>query len=177
MLSFEEVTSRTFASLQSSCSNSCDMHRVLQQDNERFRKHRLNFALTKQHQNVVVENRHTNSLRVSPVKSQRSCENWSGRKFLFCQHWGIWYCMLFMWAAFQTLLIMFNISVFTKSWFITDTVTFWQFYTNCNSFQSVILFHFWIIHFTFEWFHNHDFQYSNRKHWSQFKNFVKLLVF
>ncbi|XP_013867789.1 telomere repeats-binding bouquet formation protein 1 [Austrofundulus limnaeus] len=77
VLSFEEVTSRTFASLQSSCSNSCDTHRVLQRANERFRKHRLNFALTKGHQNVVVENRHTNSLRVSPVKSQKSCKSWS----------------------------------------------------------------------------------------------------
>lgn len=184
MLSFEEVTSRTFASLQSSRSNSCDMHRVLQQATERFRKRHLNFALMKEHQNVVLEDRHTKSLRVSPVKSQRSCANWSGKKFyclnmilLFYQHWAVCYWMLFMWAAFQTLFIMFNISVCTKALFTTDTVTAWQFYTSSVSFQSAILFRLWIIHFTFAWFPEHSFQYLNRKHWIQVKYFIKLFDF
>lgn len=81
VLPFEEVTSRTFASLQSSCSNSCDMHRVLQEASERFRKHRLNFVLMKEHHDDVVEHRRTNSVRVSQLKSQRSSADWSGKKF------------------------------------------------------------------------------------------------
>lgn len=38
VLTFDQVTSRNFASLQSSCRSSCDMHRVLQQATERFRR-------------------------------------------------------------------------------------------------------------------------------------------
>ncbi|XP_054633270.1 telomere repeats-binding bouquet formation protein 1 [Dunckerocampus dactyliophorus] len=39
VLSFERVTSRTFASLLSSCHQSCDMHRALLEATERFRAH------------------------------------------------------------------------------------------------------------------------------------------
>ncbi|XP_075875240.1 telomere repeats-binding bouquet formation protein 1 [Nelusetta ayraudi] len=45
VLTFEEVTSRNFASLQSSSQSSCDMHRVLQQATERFRKQRRDILL------------------------------------------------------------------------------------------------------------------------------------
>lgn len=45
VLTFDEVTSRNFASLQSSCQSSCDMHRVLQQATERFRQQRRNLLL------------------------------------------------------------------------------------------------------------------------------------
>ncbi|TWW76424.1 Telomere repeats-binding bouquet formation protein 1 [Takifugu flavidus] len=38
VLSFDEVTSRTFSSLQSACRHSCDMHKVLQEATERFRE-------------------------------------------------------------------------------------------------------------------------------------------
>ncbi|XP_037834233.1 telomere repeats-binding bouquet formation protein 1 isoform X2 [Kryptolebias marmoratus] len=90
VLPFEEVTSRTFASIQSSCSNSCDMHRVLREATERFRKRHLNFVLMKEHQQVVVEHRHTNSVRLSPAKSQRSCENWSGNDKGFLPQHSTW---------------------------------------------------------------------------------------
>ncbi|KAM6936920.1 telomere repeats-binding bouquet formation protein 1 [Xenentodon cancila] len=53
VLPFEEVTSRTFSSLQSLCHNSCDMHRVLQEATEQFRVRCLNGALTKKHQHVA----------------------------------------------------------------------------------------------------------------------------
>lgn len=37
VLSFKELTSRTFTSLQSACHHSCDMHKVLREATERFR--------------------------------------------------------------------------------------------------------------------------------------------
>ncbi|KAF7224603.1 telomere repeats-binding bouquet formation protein 1 isoform X2 [Nothobranchius furzeri] len=73
VLSFEEVTSRTFASLQSSCHNTCDMHLVLREATERFRRQHLNFALMKKQQNDAVAHTHTHSMSASLPKSQRSC--------------------------------------------------------------------------------------------------------
>lgn len=45
VLTFDEVTSRNFASLQSSCQSSCDMHMVLQQATERFQLQRRHLLL------------------------------------------------------------------------------------------------------------------------------------
>ncbi|XP_037308329.2 telomere repeats-binding bouquet formation protein 1 isoform X1 [Pungitius pungitius] len=50
VLPFEEVTSRTFASLQSSCQHSCDIHKVLQEATERFRTCHCNMLLKREHQ-------------------------------------------------------------------------------------------------------------------------------
>uniref|UniRef100_A0A096MAW7 Telomere repeat binding bouquet formation protein 1 n=1 Tax=Poecilia formosa TaxID=48698 RepID=A0A096MAW7_POEFO len=65
VLTFEEVTSRSFASVQSSCVNSCDMHRVLQEATERFRMHRFNFGVRREQKSVTKEHSDTNSARVS----------------------------------------------------------------------------------------------------------------
>ncbi|KAM6925945.1 telomere repeats-binding bouquet formation protein 1 [Lycodopsis pacificus] len=48
VLPFEEVTSRTFASLQSSCHHSCDMHTVLQEATERFRTRHCDLLLRRE---------------------------------------------------------------------------------------------------------------------------------
>ncbi|XP_072241304.1 telomere repeats-binding bouquet formation protein 1 isoform X1 [Leuresthes tenuis] len=77
-LPFNKVTSRTFASLQSSCRNSCDMHRVLQEATEQFSMHRFNIVLMKEHQGDAVEHSEANTVRVSAANSHRSCVNWSG---------------------------------------------------------------------------------------------------
>ncbi|XP_056272796.1 telomere repeats-binding bouquet formation protein 1 isoform X2 [Pseudoliparis swirei] len=68
VLPFEEVTSRTFASLQSSCRHSCDMHKVLQEATERFRTRHCNLLLRAEYQDDTD--------RASAAKPQRSCENW-----------------------------------------------------------------------------------------------------
>ncbi|MED6264072.1 hypothetical protein CHARACLAT_010870, partial [Characodon lateralis] len=78
VLTFEEVTSRTFASLQSSCGNSCDMHRVLQEATERFRMRRFNFEARQDQKSVTVEHADTSSAKVSSAKLQRRCKNVCG---------------------------------------------------------------------------------------------------
>uniref|UniRef100_A0A3B3UFR6 Telomere repeat binding bouquet formation protein 1 n=1 Tax=Poecilia latipinna TaxID=48699 RepID=A0A3B3UFR6_9TELE len=85
VLTFEEVTSRSFASVQSSCVNSCDMHRVLQEATERFRMHRFNFGVRREQKSVTKEHSDTNSARVSTTKLHRSCENMGGRRLYSCK--------------------------------------------------------------------------------------------
>lgn len=80
VLPFEEVTSRTFESLQSSCSLSCDMHKLLQEANERFRTHHLNLPFRTKNQDNTVELTNPNSDKVSPAKQQRSSEYWNGKR-------------------------------------------------------------------------------------------------
>lgn len=63
VLPFEEVTSRTFASLQSSCHHSCDMHKALQEATERFRS---------EYQD--------NTVRQTAAEQQRSWKNRSGKR-------------------------------------------------------------------------------------------------
>ncbi|KAK5616057.1 hypothetical protein CRENBAI_017827 [Crenichthys baileyi] len=75
VLTFEEVTSRTFASLQSSCGNSCDMHRVLQEATERFRMRRFNFEVRQEQKSVAVEHADTSSAKVASAELQRRCKN------------------------------------------------------------------------------------------------------
>ncbi|XP_041852245.1 telomere repeats-binding bouquet formation protein 1 isoform X2 [Melanotaenia boesemani] len=70
VLSFDDVTSRTFASLQSSCHNSCDMHRVLQGATEQFRMRHLN-------ENKVSANTEMNLVRASAAESHKCSGNWT----------------------------------------------------------------------------------------------------
>ncbi|XP_051239392.1 telomere repeats-binding bouquet formation protein 1 [Dicentrarchus labrax] len=71
VLPFEEVTSRTFASLQSSCHHSCDMHKVLQEATERFRTRHCNLLLRR------VEQTEPDPEKDSAAAPQRSWKNWS----------------------------------------------------------------------------------------------------
>ncbi|XP_068579414.1 telomere repeats-binding bouquet formation protein 1 [Cebidichthys violaceus] len=75
VLPFEEVTSRTFASLQSSCHHSCDMHKVLQEATERFRTRHCNRLLRRENQDAA-ERTNPDSERVSAAEPQRSRGNW-----------------------------------------------------------------------------------------------------
>uniref|UniRef100_A0A3B5N180 Telomere repeat binding bouquet formation protein 1 n=1 Tax=Xiphophorus couchianus TaxID=32473 RepID=A0A3B5N180_9TELE len=71
VLTFEEVTSRSFASVQSSCVNSCDMHRVLQEAMERFRMHHFIFGDRQEQKSATAEHSDTNSARVSTTKKRQ----------------------------------------------------------------------------------------------------------
>ncbi|KAM4553303.1 telomere repeats-binding bouquet formation protein 1 [Fundulus diaphanus] len=75
VLTFEEVTSRTFASLQSSRENSCDMHRVLEEATERFRMCRFDFGVRQEQKSVAVEQADMSSAKGPTTRLQRSCEN------------------------------------------------------------------------------------------------------
>ncbi|XP_049929854.1 telomere repeats-binding bouquet formation protein 1 isoform X2 [Epinephelus moara] len=76
VLPFEEVTSRSFESLQDSCQHSCDMHRVLQEATERFRTRRCNLLFGREYQGDTVEHTDPESERVLAAEPQRSRENW-----------------------------------------------------------------------------------------------------
>ncbi|XP_044212538.1 telomere repeats-binding bouquet formation protein 1 isoform X3 [Thunnus albacares] len=76
VLPFEEVTSRTFATLLSSCHHSCDMHTVLQEATERFRTCHCNLLFKGENQDNTVELTHPKPKRVSAAEPQRSRENW-----------------------------------------------------------------------------------------------------
>eukprot|EP00064_Thunnus_orientalis_P002086 superscaffoldBa00000144_g2093 len=78
VLPFEEVTSRTFATLLSSCHHSCDMHTVLQEATERFRTCHCNLLFKGENQDNTVELTHPKPKRVSAAEPQRSRENWKG---------------------------------------------------------------------------------------------------
>ncbi|XP_054475755.1 telomere repeats-binding bouquet formation protein 1 [Anoplopoma fimbria] len=77
VLPFEEVTSRTFESLQSSCHHSCDMHKTLQEATERFRTRHCNLLLGREYQDDTVERANQQSERVSAAEPQRNWINWS----------------------------------------------------------------------------------------------------
>lgn len=72
---FEEVTSRTFASLQSSCRHSCDIHKVLQEATERYRTRNCSLLFRRQHQDMTAD-----SKRVSAAEPQRKWKNCSGKR-------------------------------------------------------------------------------------------------
>ncbi|KAM9376079.1 telomere repeats-binding bouquet formation protein 1 [Pholidichthys leucotaenia] len=71
-LSFEEMTSCTFDSLQSSCHHSCDIHKVLQEATEQFRKRYRNLELRKRHHGDSVKHTDPNSKRNSEGETQSS---------------------------------------------------------------------------------------------------------
>uniref|UniRef100_A0A3P9I0T6 Telomere repeat binding bouquet formation protein 1 n=1 Tax=Oryzias latipes TaxID=8090 RepID=A0A3P9I0T6_ORYLA len=72
---FEKVTSRNFASLQSFCHSSCDLHRVLKEATERFRKARLNQVFMKEHQDVQNQLTNRSAVRVSAAQSPKNPQN------------------------------------------------------------------------------------------------------
>ncbi|KAE8296384.1 Telomere repeats-binding bouquet formation protein 1 [Larimichthys crocea] len=72
VMRFEEVTSRTFASLQSSCRHSCDIHKVLQEATERYRTRNCSLLFRRQHQDMTAD-----SKRVSAAEPQRKWKNCS----------------------------------------------------------------------------------------------------
>ncbi|KAK9516788.1 hypothetical protein VZT92_024699 [Zoarces viviparus] len=75
VLPFEEVTSRTFASLQSSCHHSCDMHTVLQEATERFRTRHCDLLLRRQN-HEDAERANPDHERASAAEPRRSWGNW-----------------------------------------------------------------------------------------------------
>ncbi|XP_037621961.1 telomere repeats-binding bouquet formation protein 1 [Sebastes umbrosus] len=77
VLPFEQVTSRTFEFLQSSCAHSCDMHKVLQEAMERFRTRHRNLLLRREYQDDTVEQTDPDSERVPAAEPQTSWKNWS----------------------------------------------------------------------------------------------------
>ncbi|XP_069567261.1 telomere repeats-binding bouquet formation protein 1 isoform X1 [Brachyistius frenatus] len=77
VLSFEDVTSRTFASLQSSCYHSCDMHKVLREAMEKFRVRHCNLVFRKEQQDNTVEQTDANTETLSAAEPQKNCKNWS----------------------------------------------------------------------------------------------------
>lgn len=77
MLSFDEVSSRTFTSLQSSCRHSCDMHKVLQEATERFRLRHCDLLTRSGCQFSCVEQTNPICQTVSSTEPQR---NWTSKK-------------------------------------------------------------------------------------------------
>uniref|UniRef100_A0A672GL16 Uncharacterized protein n=1 Tax=Salarias fasciatus TaxID=181472 RepID=A0A672GL16_SALFA len=74
VLPFEEVTSRNFASILSSCCHRCDMHKVLQEATERFRvQHcKLLFRNERQYDNLDEKEAEELHLRGGALPAERS---------------------------------------------------------------------------------------------------------
>nr|XP_004553367.2 telomere repeats-binding bouquet formation protein 1 isoform X7 [Maylandia zebra] len=72
VLPFEEVTSHTFESLQSSCHQSCDRHKVLREATKHFRMHHCRLVFEKEHQDPAEAERY------STAEPQQTCKNWTG---------------------------------------------------------------------------------------------------
>uniref|UniRef100_A0A3Q3IX65 Myb-like domain-containing protein n=1 Tax=Monopterus albus TaxID=43700 RepID=A0A3Q3IX65_MONAL len=70
VLSFEEVTSHTFASLQTSCRHSCDMHKVLQEATEQFMAHHCSLLMRRKYQGSTVKVTDPNCDRASAAEPQ-----------------------------------------------------------------------------------------------------------
>ncbi|KAM3609645.1 uncharacterized protein V6R79_018117 [Siganus canaliculatus] len=70
LLSFEEVTSRTFASFIAPCQHLCDIHNVLQKATEEYKTRHCSLLLRTKHQ----DQSDTNS--VSAAEPERSWKNW-----------------------------------------------------------------------------------------------------
>ncbi|CAB1440989.1 unnamed protein product [Pleuronectes platessa] len=75
VLPFDKVTSRTFASLQSSRHHSCDMHRALQAAINQFRAHHCSLLFRRENQDHNVELTHQNPERVSRARPHRRQEH------------------------------------------------------------------------------------------------------
>ncbi|KAG7217437.1 hypothetical protein INR49_021604 [Caranx melampygus] len=76
VLPFVKVTSRTFASLQTSCRHSCEMHKALQEATEQFRTRHCSLLLRRKYQDNSGELTRQNSESVSATEPQRSKEHW-----------------------------------------------------------------------------------------------------
>lgn len=77
VLSFDEVSSRTFTSLLSACRHSCDMHKVLQEATERFRVRQCDLLARTGCQFSCVEQTNPHCGTVSSTEPQRS---WTSKK-------------------------------------------------------------------------------------------------
>lgn len=76
VLSFEEVNSRTFTSLQMSYHHhSCDMHQVLLEATARFRTRQCNILLRREYRDNTVKHSKPDYKIFSPAGPQRSWEN------------------------------------------------------------------------------------------------------
>ncbi|KAM4618275.1 telomere repeats-binding bouquet formation protein 1 [Polymixia lowei] len=73
-LRFEEVTSRTFSALQSSCHYSCDVHRALREATNGFRARRRNALFGSKSPDHTAEQ--TDTRPVSEAEPQRCRNNW-----------------------------------------------------------------------------------------------------
>ncbi|XP_053175900.1 telomere repeats-binding bouquet formation protein 1 [Scomber japonicus] len=73
VLPFEEVTSRTFATLLSTCHHSCDMHTVLQEATEHFRTHHCNLLFRRENQDNAVELTDPKPKRMHNFDSTQPC--------------------------------------------------------------------------------------------------------
>ncbi|XP_055365704.1 telomere repeats-binding bouquet formation protein 1 isoform X11 [Betta splendens] len=72
VLPFEKVTSRTFASIQSSCRHSCEMHKILYKATERFRTHHCSLVFSSVNHNNTLKLTDTTSDKASPAETQSS---------------------------------------------------------------------------------------------------------
>lgn len=77
VLSFDEVSSRTFTALQSACRHSCDMHKAFQEATERFRVRQCDLLARTGCQFSCVEQTNSNCRTVSLKEPQR---NWTSKK-------------------------------------------------------------------------------------------------
>ncbi|XP_060932761.1 telomere repeats-binding bouquet formation protein 1 [Limanda limanda] len=75
VLPFDKVTSRTFASLQSSRHHSCDIHRALQAATNEFRAHHCSLLFRGENQDHTVELTHQSPERVSRAGPHRRQEH------------------------------------------------------------------------------------------------------
>lgn len=79
VLSFEEVNSRTFASFQSSCTHSCDMHKVLKEATERYRTHHSSLFVRQEHTHSTSELTNPSAEKVRAAVAQNYQKNWRGK--------------------------------------------------------------------------------------------------
>ncbi|XP_068595992.1 telomere repeats-binding bouquet formation protein 1 [Brachionichthys hirsutus] len=77
VLSFEEVTSRTFTSFLRSCHHSCDLHEVLLEATEGFRTRRCKVLFGSEYHGDAVVRTDPDSETVSDAKPQKGWKNWS----------------------------------------------------------------------------------------------------
>lgn len=76
VLSFEEVNSRTFATFQSSCTHSCDMHKVLKEATERYRTHHSSLFVRQEHTHSTSELTNPSAEKVRAAVAQNYQKNW-----------------------------------------------------------------------------------------------------
>ncbi|XP_055011956.1 telomere repeats-binding bouquet formation protein 1 [Boleophthalmus pectinirostris] len=77
VLRFDEVNSRTFSSLQSSCTHSCDMHRVLKEATERYISHQGSLFIQPEHPpSSTQEQSNPCSDTVTTAQAHTNQKNW-----------------------------------------------------------------------------------------------------
>ncbi|XP_055078651.1 telomere repeats-binding bouquet formation protein 1 isoform X2 [Periophthalmus magnuspinnatus] len=77
VLRFDEVNSRTFSSLQSSCTHSCDMHRVLKEATKRYISHQSRLFTEPEHPPSSTQERtNPSSDTVTTAQAHKKQKNW-----------------------------------------------------------------------------------------------------